>query len=625
MLHLLRRAAKTWAFRILFGVLVVSFAVWGVGDLDMGGAGAPVASVGEEKVTVEDFANGLIREMQSVSRRTGQPVDRAQAEAMGLPQSLLGRMVRDAALNEEARRLGISADDHALREAILASPSFQGLDGTFDEEQYRFVLDRLGFRVDRFETDLRKSLARDAIARGVREGAAAAPGMAASLAAYGLERRAYAVVDLPLAQAPDPGAPTDADLAAWHEGHADAYRWPERRDAVWLEISPEALAETLEIPEDRLRAAYDSAGARFSTPARRAVDRLVFPDEESARAAAEAIASGESSFEAEVEARGLSPADVDEGEVAQDDYDAQTGEALFAANLGVVGPLPSSLGPALYNVRAAMPARTTPFEDARETLRGELARAQARDLSHRRAEDAADLLASGETLEAIAEETGLPLRRETGLTREGMEAAPGLTGAPELIEEVFAAEPGEERDLVEAYGGAYVLVRVDAVTPAAPKTLDEAREAVAADWADAQRREALSALAEEARARLEAGEPLEAVAQDLPGTLSRTQPARRDESPAGLPQAAAEALARAEAGAATVVPSEDGVALVQLVEVIPADLDQGQGAELVERWREALDESVANDLYVYYAAAVQDRLAPQYNPQAMDRAINSIR
>ena len=206
-----------------------------------------------------------------------------------------------------------------------------------------------------------------------------------------------------------------------------------------------------------------------------------------------------------------------------------------------------------------------------------------------------------------------------------MEAAPGLTGAPELIEEVFAAEPGEERDLVEAYGGAYVLVRVDAVTPAAPKTLDEAREAVAADWADAQRREALSALAEEARARLEAGEPLEAVAQDLPGTLSRTQPARRDESPAGLPEAAAEALARAEAGAAAVVPSEDGVALVQLVEVIPADLAQGQGAELVERWREALDESVANDLYVYYAAAVQDRLAPQYNPQAMDRAINSIR
>ncbi|MGM0586053.1 MAG: SurA N-terminal domain-containing protein, partial [Pseudomonadota bacterium] len=37
MLHLLRRAARTWAFRILFAVLIVSFAVWGVGDLSFGG------------------------------------------------------------------------------------------------------------------------------------------------------------------------------------------------------------------------------------------------------------------------------------------------------------------------------------------------------------------------------------------------------------------------------------------------------------------------------------------------------------------------------------------------------------------------------------------------------------
>ncbi|MDF2234235.1 SurA N-terminal domain-containing protein [Albimonas sp. CAU 1670] len=625
MLHLLRRASKTWAFRILFGVLVVSFAVWGVGDLDLGGAGTPVASVGEEKVTVEDFANGLIREMQSVSRRTGQPVDRAQAEAMGLPQSLLGRMVRDAALNEEARRLGISADDHALREAILESPSFQGLDGTFDEDQYRFVLDRLGFRVDRFEDDLRKSLAREAVARGVRGGAVAAPGLAADLAAYGLERRVFAAIDLPLAGAPDPGQPSESDLAAWHEAHADAYQWPERRDAAWLEISPEALAETVEIPEERLRAAYEAAGARYAIPERRAVDRLVFPDEASARAAVDAIASGESDFEAEVEKRGLSPADVDEGEVTRDDYDDATAEAIFSADLGVVGPLPSSLGPALYNVRASIPARVTPFEDAREELRRQLARDEARELAHQRAEEAADLLASGETLEKIAQETGLPLREKTGLTRDGMAEAAGVEGSPELIEEVFAAEPGEERDLVETYGGAWALVRVDAVTPSAPQTLEEARAQVAADWADARRREALTEMAEAARARLDAGEPLDAVAADLPGSLVRSRPLRRDEEDAGIPAAAREALSRAEAGTAAVAPSADGVALVQLVEVMPADLEDGQGAELVGRWRDALDEAVANDLYVYYAAALQERLAPQYNPQAMDRAINSIR
>ena len=162
MLHLLRRAAKTWAFRILFGLLIVSFAVWGIGDLDLGGGGTRVATVGEEGVTVEDFATSLSREMQSVSRRTGQPMDAARAREMGLPEAVMSRMVRDAALSAEARRLGVSADDHAVRDAIVDSESFRDATGTFSQEQYRFVLDRLGFTVDRFEDDLRRSLARDA-------------------------------------------------------------------------------------------------------------------------------------------------------------------------------------------------------------------------------------------------------------------------------------------------------------------------------------------------------------------------------------------------------------------------------------------------------------------------------
>lgn len=625
MLHFLRRAAKTWAFRILFGVLVISFAIWGVGDLDLGGAGQPVATVGSQKVTVEDFAGGLSREMQSVSRRLGEPVDRARAEAMGLPQALLGRMVRDAALNEEAHRLGLSADDQALHAAILESPSFKGLDGKFDETQYRYVLDRLGFRVDRFEDDLRKSLARDVVNRAVQGGVGAPPGMAESLAAFALERRTFAIVVLDLAEAPDPGAPSQEELVAWHEAHADAYRWPERRDAAWLEIDPAQLAAQVEIPEDRLRAAWEAAGERYRQPERRSIDRLVFPDMDTARAARDAIDAGTSDFEAETAKRGLAAADVDEGEVTRGDLPSAIAEAVFAGDLGVAGPVETGLGPALFNIRGIVPAKTTPFEQARAELQAELAHDQARDLAHRRAEEASDLLASGETLEKIAEETGLPLRKETGLTREGMSAAAGLEGAPELVDEVFAAAQGEERDLVETYGGAYVLVRVDRIVAAAARTLDESRDQVAKDWADDRRRKALTELAEAAKARLEAGETLAAVAEALPGEPVETAPLRRDQDDPRLSAGAKTALFAAKDGGAIVAPSDGGVVLAQVIGIAPASLDDGQGAELVGRWRDALNESAAADLYIYYAAAVQERLAPTYNQQAMDRAINSIR
>ncbi|MGM0584617.1 MAG: SurA N-terminal domain-containing protein, partial [Pseudomonadota bacterium] len=625
-----RRAARTWAFRILFAVLIVSFAVWGVGDLSFGGAGTRVASVGEEKVTVEDFANAMIREMRSVSERTGQNLDVDDAQRMGIPDALLARLVRDAALNDEARRLGLSASDANVRDAILASPSFQGLDGTFDQEQYRFILDRLGFEVERFETDLRKSLARDVVARAVTTAVEAPPGLAERLAARAMEQRRFETLTLPLSAAPDPGAPSQSQLEAFHEENAERYERPETREAVWLEITPDALSAGIEIPESELQAAYEAAGDRYRQPERRVADRLVFPDEDAAQAALERIRSGETSFEEEVAARGLEPSDVEAGELTRDDLEAPVAEVLFGADLGVAGPVETSLGPALWNIRAILPPTTTPFEEAREELEDRMARERARDRVLDRAEEVADLLASGATLEAIAEETGLPLKSSDAITREAGAGGESEVGqASEFVEEIFAAAPGELRDLVEVDGG-YVLARVDEVREAALRPLSEIRDRVAQDWAEARRREALLETAAGIAERVKAGEPLAAAAQAaLPGLSaepSGTDLIRRDETAPGLPEPAkAELFEAARPGAAAFAAEPQGVAVARLAGIAPADLSEGQAAQLLERWREALDASVGRDLQTYYAAAVQDRLDPSFNRQAMDQAINAIR
>ncbi|MEC9432993.1 MAG: peptidylprolyl isomerase [Pseudomonadota bacterium] len=626
MLHLLRRAAKTWVFRILFGLLILSFAVWGVGDMDLGGGGTGVITVGEEKVSVEDYARALDREMRAVSQRTGQPIDIAAAQAMGLPQSVTARMVRDASLNEEVRRLGLSADDHAVRDAILASPSFQGLDGRFDEQQYRFVLERLGFPVDRFEDDLRKSLARDVLTGAVSRGAHAAPGYAERMVERAFETRAFRVAEFPADAVPAPAAPDDAALTAFHEANQDRYRAPETRAATWIEIAPASLSASVEVDEADIRAAYDAAGDRFAKPELRALDMLAFPDEAAAAEAAEAIAAGTTTLEALAEARGLTAADIDQGEVARDALDEAAAETVFGTDeLGPVGPVDTLFGPTLYNIRGIVPARTTAFEAAAPELREELAMARARDQAHVRAEEAADLLASGATLEEIARDTGLPLRKADAIAADGTGAEGPLARDPAFLAEVFAAATGEERDLLEAGNGAYALVRVDAETPARDLPLDEVRDRVTADWTAQARIDAALAAAEAARERLGDGETWDAVAADLPAQPIDLPPLRRDQQVPGLPFDAIAPLFAAEEGATLALPTPDGAALVEVTQVIPADLASGQAADLLGRWRDALDGSVSQDLYTYFAAAVQERIGATLNPQAMDQAIGALR
>ncbi|MEM6742660.1 MAG: SurA N-terminal domain-containing protein [Pseudomonadota bacterium] len=622
MLHLLRAAAKTWVFRGLFALLIISFAVWGVGDLTFGGSGARVAQVGDKRINVQDYATALSREINAISRRAGRPILVDEAVALGVPDSLLARIVRDAALDEEAARLGLSATDLRVRDALLDSPSFQGLGGTFDQEQYRFILQQLGFTVERFEADLRRSLARDRVAAGIAGGVTGTPGLAEAIIAQEFETRSFDTVRLPLAAAEDPGAPSEGELIAWHEAQSARYEAPERRMSVWLEIDPEALTAEVDVPEADARSEYEARIDRYDLPERRAVERIVFADDAEAQAAKARIEAGEASF-AEIGAeRGLAPEDMDQGEAVRADL-GEGAEAVFSAGLGVAGPAPTAFGPALYNVSAVLPARTTPFEDARAEIEAELALEIAEALAAERVEEAADLLASGATLEEIAADAALPLRAGPVTRAEG--GGLGLAAAPEFIAEAFEARPGEERDVVQA-GRGFVLVRVDEIVEAAVRPLSEVRAQAMLDWAEAQRREAVLALAETAASRLAAGEEAAAVALDLGGTAGETGPLRQAEAGAELPAEAVPSLYRAEAeGAVASGATPEGAVAARLSAIAPADLVEGMAARALEGVRQAVDGGVAQDLYAYYGAAVQERMAPTVNTLNLEQAINALR
>jgi peptidyl-prolyl cis-trans isomerase D len=131
-----------------------------------------------------------------------------------------------------------------------------------------------------------------------------------------------------------------------------------------------------------------------------------FGTEEEAQAAFDAIAAGETDFDTLVEERDLTLADIDLGEVAVDDLPAEAAEVIFAdTESEIIGPLPSRLGPALYRVNAVLEATETSFEEARADLREELADEAARREIAVMREEIDDLLASGATLEELAETT----------------------------------------------------------------------------------------------------------------------------------------------------------------------------------------------------------------------------
>jgi peptidyl-prolyl cis-trans isomerase D len=613
MLEMLRRGVRSWVVKVLLGLLVASFAVWGIGDIGAGFT-TRVASVGERDIEASLYAASLRQQQQ----RFG--LDPSQIRASGLDGFVLSQMIREASVEEATRRLGLSAPDSAVARTVRANPAFR-IGGEFDAAQYASAVQRIYPTVAAFEESVRAAIAAEQIALGATGGTVAPHGAARALTRFREEQRVFETLLL------DPATveihePTEAELEDHLQANAETFARPEQRDVTWLHIDPSELAEGIEIDEAELREAYDARAGSLSQPETRRIEQIVYDDMTAAQAAADRVASGEASFDDLLTEQGLTREQASLGTFEAGALPGARGEAAFALDApGVAGPVRTPGGAALLDVREINPASGVPFEAVADELRLELARERAQPDADRLAEEVEDLRAGGATLEEIAPELGLTLNDISGLAESGIGAEPGtLASTPAFLNEAFAAEEDEERRMQPAPDGGYFVLRVDAVEPASVPELAEIREAVAESWRREARRAALRAEAEALAEAIGSGETLADIAEDRGLSIASVGPLRRNDPDPRLGPEARETLFAARPGAAAVSASAGGVGVAVLREVVPAPIES-EAQQAIER---ALAQSLAQDQLDYLGRALEAAAGVSINQTAIDAAISQI-
>src|ERR1700709_2356051 len=111
MLQGLRKASSNWLGKTIMatvmGVLIISFGVWGIAHIFRGFGQSTVASIGHTEISVNDFRQIYTERLQQFGRQFGRPLTPDQARAFGLDRSVLQQTLAEAALDEEARQLGL--------------------------------------------------------------------------------------------------------------------------------------------------------------------------------------------------------------------------------------------------------------------------------------------------------------------------------------------------------------------------------------------------------------------------------------------------------------------------------------------------------------------------------------
>src|SRR5205814_9341559 len=122
MLRGLRKASSNWLGKAVMaavvGFLVISFAIWGIGDIFRGFGRSTVAKVGRTEITVEQFRNFYNDRLRQLSQQAGRPISMEQARAMGLDRLLIGQLTPELLLDETARKLRLTLADAEVAEQL---------------------------------------------------------------------------------------------------------------------------------------------------------------------------------------------------------------------------------------------------------------------------------------------------------------------------------------------------------------------------------------------------------------------------------------------------------------------------------------------------------------------------
>lgn len=598
---------------VLMALLV--FGLGGFGITNFSGSLRAIGSVGDHEITVSRYVDAVRQEIDALQAQTGQPLPANTAIQLGLDKRALAKLIAFTALDDEAARLGVSVGDGNLREQLLQVPAFQGLDGKFDREAYKFYLSRKGQTEAQFETELRDDLSRgilqQAVLTGLREGQAYADTLTRFLA----ERRDFEWAALTEADLDQPLAdPTEEQLAAFHKDHAAIFTLPERKRITYAWLTPEMIADSVEVDDSELKKLYEDRSDEFNTPEHRLVERLAFPDEAAAEQAKIAIENGAKSFDDLVAERGLELSDVDMGDVAQSDLGA-AGAAVFTAESGdVVGPFDTDLGPALFRINGVLAAHTMSFDEARPTLRDELAIDRARRQIDDERDKIDDMLAGGATLEEVVRETDMELAT-IAWTKDSSDGAAAYSA---FQDEAAKVSEGDYPSVIGLDDGGIAAMRLDAVLAPELQPLDQIRDAVTETW----RQDTLSRTLEAQATALLPKIDAETDLASLGLTVTAEQDVLRSSFIDGTPPGFLDAVFHMKPGEARVLPMPGGAVLVRLDALNPPDENDSDVAALHRQLSQQAANGQAQDLFQYYINDVQSRVGLRLDQQAIN-AVNA--
>lgn len=624
MLKQVRGALKGIVLWFFVALLVLAFALFQVPEVTDIVRKAPLR-VGDQSISQQEIDAEFNRALASRRREDGAALTREEGVAEGLHTQVVESIAFRAALEQEAKSMGLAMPRTLVRAYLENDERFKNpRTGKFDLEAMSRILNENRFTVREFEELIRGDLLRNQLLNAVVASAPLPRAYTDALLLREIERRDVAYLTVTDEMAGIAEEPTPVALKAYYEANAKLFSAPEYRSFTAVILRESDFTADLTVDKAELLKRYEANRPRLYDKAeRRTIYQVVYPTEAEAQGAAERLRTG-APFEAIAAERGLSLeaatfADIERSAIV----DPAVSAAAFASDLaagGVAGPIVGVFGFAVIQVASVTPATTTPFEDVRE----EIEQAFFAQDGKRRLFEAVERIENerdaGAALGVAAERAGLKVSKfgpvdsfSFGLGGEIVADLPAS-----VLKVAFSRDEGEETEALPLdEGDGYFFLLVDEIRPSAVRPFEDVEDEVAVRLRREERQTRIAATVRQIRSALAEGKSLEEAA----ATYNRTpvvaaltrQSASEVFSPALLEQAFSAEKGSAISGAAGLGEAQ----IVAVINDISFDLSRINPTSAAS-FGQFVSNQINQELVETFATSVRDERGVRINSAQID-------
>ena len=493
MLDKLREGAQGKVAKVILGLIILSFALAGVGSYLNGPARTAPATVNGNDISAPALENAYRNERARMESQMGEAFNQLAANPDYMKQfrrGVLDRLIDQALIDDKARSLGLRVSDEQIKQAIVAMPEFAE-NGKFSNDRYLQLIRRAGMTPEMFRDSLRQDMVRQQLMGAVLGSEFALKGEAEQLDRLYNQTRDLRLIRLAASAYVDGIEVSDAEVEQFYKANSARFMNDETVKVDYLLLDAANLGKNIKVTEQDAQDYYDQHQDLFQRPERRQVAHILIPfgkDEKAAEQKAEAVLA---KAKAGDDFAALAKAD------SSDTFSAKKGGELDWFEKGVMDPafekaafalakagdlsavVKSPFGFHIIKLLGVEPAKTKPFVDVMSDTIARLQSDKAKEQFFAEQQKMADSsFENPDSLDLTAEAMGLQVQ-STGYFSQA--DAPAPLNDPKVLSVAFSEQLRDDNtnsDVIELADGKALVLHIMGHQPKAAKPLAEVKEQV---------------------------------------------------------------------------------------------------------------------------------------------------